>query len=209
MNIAIIGANGKIGKMLVNEAIKQKMDVTAISRKVNSSNANKWMDKDVFELNNNDLKEFDVIIDALAFWTPETFHLHSESIEHLSNLLADTKKRLIIVGGAGSLFISKSKNVKLMDSLEFPSEYIPVAKAMNDSFELLKTKKDVWWTYVSPPLNFSYDGLWTGSYKIGGDVMIKNHNNESYISYIDYAIAIIDEITKGNHLQEHISVVGA
>ncbi len=105
MKIAIIGANGKSGTNLVNEALKQGYNVTAIVRNKEYKNKSvKVVYKDIFELTKTDLAGFDAVISAFAAWTPDTFSLHKKVATHLINLLEGTSTRLIVVGGAGTLF---------------------------------------------------------------------------------------------------------
>ena len=79
-----------------------------------------------------------------------------------------------------------------MDTPDFPPEYMGVARAAAESFFELKTKSDVLWTYVSPAGDYDENGARTGKYVLGGDDLILNSKNESYISYADLALAIID-----------------
>ena len=194
MKVAIIGANGKSGSNLVREALKQGHDVTAIVRNKEYKNGDvKVVYKDVFELTKADLAGFDAVISAFAAWTPETFPLHKKVAKHLADALSGTKTRLVIVGGAGTLYVD-DKGTMAMDTPGFPPEYMGVAKATAESFFELKTKSDVLWTYVSPAGDYDADGARTGKYVLGNDHVILNSQNESYISYADLAIAIIDEL---------------
>ena len=63
------------------------------------------------------------------------------------------------------------------------------------------------WTFISPAGDFQPEGERTGEYILAGEELTLNSRGESIISYADYAIAMVDEITKGNHIQERISVV--
>ena len=105
MRIAVICANGKAGKWIVKEAADRGLDVTAVVRGENTSAAQKVLKKDLFDLTAADLKEFDVVIDAFGAWTEETLPLHSTSLAHLCDVLSGTDTRLLVVGGAGSLYV--------------------------------------------------------------------------------------------------------
>ncbi len=106
MKIAIIGANGKTGVNLVNEALKQGYDVTAIVRNKEYKNDDvKVVYKDVLELTKAALEGFDAVISAFAASTPETFPLHKKVAAHLANALSGTKTRLLVIGGAGTLYV--------------------------------------------------------------------------------------------------------
>ena len=208
MKIAVVAANGKAGQLIVEEAVKRGHDVTAIVRSKNKTQAQHLLKKDLFNLTKEDLAGYDVVATAFGAWTPETLPLHSKSIEHFNDLLAGTSTRFLVVGGAGSLYVDKEKKVRLVDTAEFPAEYKPLASAQADELDLLRTKKDLNWTFVSPAAEFIPDGAHTGEYILAGDFFTVNEAGESKISYADYAIAFVDEIESGKHIQERISVLG-
>ncbi|WP_300754074.1 NAD(P)-dependent oxidoreductase [uncultured Brachyspira sp.] len=205
MKIAIIAANGKAGKLIINEALERGLNVTAIVRdktKINNSKI-KVIEKDLFDLTKDDLKEFDTVVSAFGVWEEKELDKHSSAMEHLCNILANTNIRLMVVGGAGSLYIDRDK--KLMDSKTFPDIFKPLAKSMSKSFDILKNKKDVLWTYVSPSADFQSDGVKTGEYNIGNNELLFNSKGESSISYADYAIAFADEIQNKKYLNQQIT----
>ncbi|WP_317454232.1 NAD(P)-dependent oxidoreductase [Campylobacter concisus] len=208
IKIAIIGANGKSGANLVNEALKQGYDVTAIVRNKEYKNKSvKVVYKDIFELTKFGLAGFDAVISAFAAWSEETFPLHKKAAAHLLNLLEGTDTRLIVVGGAGTLFVD-SKGTMLMDTPDFPAAYMGVAKATAESYFVLKGSANVLWTYVSPAADYDENGARTGKYVLGGDDLILNSQNESYISYADLALAIIDELKNKKFIQKRFNAVG-
>ena len=208
MKIAIIGANGKTGSNLVQEALKQGYDVTAIVRNKEYKNGDvKVVYKDVFELSKADLEGFDAVISAFAAWAPETFPLHKKVAKHLADVLSGTKTRLLVIGGAGTLYVD-DKGTMAMDTPDFPSEYMGVAKATAESFFELKGRTDVLWTYVSPAGEYDDQGARTGKYVLGGNNLILNSKNESYISYADLALAVIDELKNGAFVQKRFTAVG-
>ena len=208
MKVAVIGANGKSGSNLVQEALKQGHDVTAIVRNKEYKNGDvKVVYKDVFELSKADLEGFDAVISAFAAWTPETFPLHKNVAKHLADALSGTKTRLLVIGGAGTLYVD-DKGTMAMDTPDFPPEYMGVAKATAESFFELKDRSDVLWTYVSPAGEYDANGARTGKYVLGGDNLILNSKNESYISYADLALAVIDELKNGAFVQKRFTAVG-
>lgn len=209
MKIAVICANGRQGKLLVKEALRRDLDVTAVVLGVNESMAQKVLNKDLFELTAADLKDFDVVIDAFGAWTEETLPLHITSLEHLCNILSGTDTRLLVVGGAGSLYVNSEHTLQVMDGPDFPDSFKPLASNMGKALVALRKRSDVRWTYLSPACDFQADGERTGKYILGGEELTLNDRNESIISYADYAIAMIDEAVSGNHIQERISVVRA
>ena len=208
MKIAIIGANGKSGANLVNEALKQGYDVTAIVRNKEYKNESvKVVYKDIFELTKADLAGFDAVISAFATWSEETFPLHKKVAAHLVNLLEDTSTSLVVALGTGTLFVD-GKGTMLMDTPDFPAAYMDVAKATAESYFELKGSTNVLWTYVSPAGDYDANGARTGKYVLGGDDLILNSKNESYISYADLALAIIDELKNKKFIQKRFTAVG-
>ena len=207
MKIAVICANGKAGKLIVKEAVSRGLDVTAVVRGENATEAKEVLKKDLFDLTADDLKGFDVMIDAFGAWTEETLPLHSTSLKHLCDILSDTETRLLIVGGAGSLYVNPEHTVCVADGPDFPDAFKPLASAMAKALSELRERKDVKWTYISPAGDFQAEGERTGKYILGGEELTLNSKGESIISYADYAIAMVDEAVNGNHIQKRISVV--
>ena len=207
MKIAVVCANGKAGKLIVKEAVDRGLDVTAIVRGENHTAAKHVLKKDLFDLMAADLEEFDVVIDAFGTWAEETLPQHSTSLKHLCDVLSGTSTRLLVVGGAGSLYVNPEHTACVADGPNFPDMFKPLAAAMAKALGELRQRKDVQWTYISPAGDFQADGDRTGKYILGGEELVLNSKGESVISYADYAIAMIDEATKGNHIQERISVV--
>jgi len=207
MKIAVVCANGKAGQLITKEAVNRGLDVTAIVRGENKSSANDVIIKDIFDIKADDLIGVDAVVDAFGAWTPETLPLHSTTLSHLCNVLSGTDTRLLIVGGAGSLYVNSEHTITVADGKDFPEMFKPLASAMAKALSELRQRNDVKWTYISPAADFQADGERTGKYLLGGEEFILNSKRESVISYADYAIAMVDEIVNGNHIQQRISVV--
>ena len=209
MKIAVVAANGRVARKVITEALGRGIDVTAFVRGENNTDAKKFVVKDIFDLTSDDLKGFDVVVDAFGAWKPELLPQHSTTLAHLCDILAGTETRLVIVGGAGSLYVNPEHTVQVIDTPDFPEEFKPLAGAQVKQLAELRERKDVRWTYISPAGDFQADGERTGKYILGGEELTLNSKGESIISYADYAIAMVDEIEKGSHNKERISVVRA
>lgn len=207
MKIAVVCANGKAGKRIVREAEERGLDVTAVVRGENRTSAEKVILKDLYDLTAEDLAGFDVVVDAFGAWTEETLPQHSTSLKHLCDILSGTDTRLLIVGGAGSLYVDPEHTVCVADGPDFPDAFKPLAAAMAKALGELRERTDVNWTYISPAGDFQADGERTGAYILGGEELTLNERGESVISYADYAIAVVDEAVNGKHFRERISVV--
>ena len=207
MKIAVICAHGKAGRLIVKEAMDRNLDVTAVVRGENKSAAGKVIAKDLFDLTAADLKGFDAVVDAFGAWTPETLEQHSTTLKHLCDTLSGTDTRLLVVGGAGSLYVNPEHTATVSDGPDFPEMFKPLAAAMAKALGELRQRKDVKWTYISPAGDFQAEGERTGEYILGGEELTLNSKGESVISYADYAIAMVNEIVGRSHIQERISVV--
>ena len=111
-----------------------------------------------------------------------------------------------MVGGAGSLYVNPGHTLTVSDGPDFPDAFKPLAAAMAKALGELRERKDVRWTYISPAADFQADAERSGEYILGGEELTLNERGESIISYADYAIAMVDEIEKGNHIQQRVSV---
>ena len=209
MKLAVVCADGKAGSLIVKEAVSRGLDVTAVVRGENRTEAKKALKKDLFELTAEDFKGFDVVVDAFGAWTPETLPQHSTSLKHLCDVLSGTDTRLLVVGGAGSLYVNQEHTAQVMDGADFPDVFKPLASNMAKALEELRERTDVNWTYISPAGDFQAEGERTGAYILGGEELTLNSRGESVISYADYAIAMVDEAVKGDHIRQRISVVRA
>ena len=205
--IAVVCANGKAGKLTVNEAVERGLDVTAVVRGENRTKAQHVLKKDLYDLTTEDLERFDAVVDAFGAWTEDTLPQHSTSLKHLCDILSGKETRLLIVGGAGSLYVNPEHTACVADGPDFPDAFKPLAAAMAKALGELRERKDVRWTYISPAGDFQAEGEKTGEYILGGEELTLNEKGESIISYADYAIAMVDEAVKGNHIQQRISVV--
>ena len=209
MKVAVVCSNGKVGKLVVAEAQAAGLEVTGFARGENKSGAKNFVQKDLFALTKDDLAGFDVVVDAFGAWAEPDLPNHSKSLAHLCDLLSGTKTRLIVVGGAGSLYVNKEHTAQVMDGEGFPDAFKPLAAAQGKALAELRQRDDVQWTFISPAGDFQEDAPKTGKWICGGEELTLNSKGESIISYADYATALVEEIVKGKHIKERISLVRA
>ena len=206
--IAVVAANGRVSQKVVKEAQDRGFEVVGFGRGgENKSGAATYINKDIMELTKADLAGFDAVVDGFGAWTDEEQPMHVKTSQHLCDLLSGTDTRLLIVGGAGSLYVNAEHTVQVKDGADFPAMFLPLANAQGQELEELRKRNDVKWTFISPAGDFQADGGRTGKYILAGEELTLNSKGESIISYADYAIAMVDEIEKGNHIQQRISVV--
>ena len=207
MKITVVAANGRAAGKIIAEAVSRGLEVTGFGRGENNTQAQIYIRKDLFDLTADDLNGFDAVVDAFGAWTEDTLPQHSTSLKHLCDILSGTDTRLLVVGGAGSLYVNPEHTLCVSDGPEFPDAFKPLAGAMAKALGELRERGDVRWTYISPAADFQADGERTGKYILGGEELTLNERGESIISYADYAVAMVDEIEKGDHIRQRISVV--
>lgn len=208
MKIAVAAATGKAGRMIVKEAKERGFEVTAFARRnAEIDGADQVIVKDIFDLTKDDLAGFDAVVDAFGAWTEDVLPQHSTTLAHLCDVLSGTDVRLLVVGGAGSLFVDPEHTMTVSDGPDFPDIFKPLAAAMAKALGELREREDVKWTYISPAGDFQADGERSGKYILGGEELTLNSRGESIISYADYAITMVDEIEKGDHIRQRISAV--
>jgi len=209
MKVAIIGASGKAGSFILKEAVVRGHEVTAIVRnaaKLQNQQVS-VLEKDVFDLKAEDVKEFDVVVNAFGA-APGQEHLHVDAGRVLIEAMKGAPQtRLIVVGGAGSLFADEAKTIRVMDTPDFPKEYYPTALNQGKNLADLQKATDIQWTFISPAAFFNPEGKRTGAYQKGKDHIMVNAQGQSYVSYADFAIALLDEIENPQHINERFTLV--
>ena len=206
--IALVAANGRVARLVIKEALDRGFEVKAFGRSAeNNTAAADYVQKDIMDLTKEDLAGFDAVVDGFGAWNEEGFPLHVKTSQYLCDLLSGSDTRLLVVGGAGSLYVNPEHTVILCESEGFPDVFKPLAMAQVNELVELRKRDDVNWTFLSPAGDFQADGERTGKYILAGEEMTLNSKGESIISYADYAIAMVDEIESGNHIKERISVV--
>lgn len=168
MKLAVVCANGRVGKLVVKEAVERWLDVTAISREENQTVATKSVTKDLFDLIKKDLARY-YVVSAFGAWEPELLPQHSTSLKHLCDILSGTDIRLCVLGGAGSLYKNAEHTMQVMDWPDFPDIFKPLAAAPGKALDELRERNDVKWTFLSPVGNFQAEGERTGEYILASE----------------------------------------
>ncbi|MBO5394063.1 MAG: NAD(P)H-binding protein, partial [Pseudomonas sp.] len=112
-------------------------------------------------------------------------------------------KRLLFVGGAGSLLLPG--DTKVIDSPGFPDEYRAEATAGGVYLDTLRAEKDLDWSFLSPSAEF-VEGERTGKFRLGTDRLLINTEGKSWISFADFAIAMLDEVEQPKHSRQRFTV---
>jgi len=211
MKLALFGASGMIGQRILGEAIRRGHEVTAIVRdpkKIAERNPKlKVVEGNVLDAGSvaKVVAGHDAVIDAFGPGPSGPWQAVVDAARVLIEALPKGKvKRLLFVGGAGSLEVSPG--VDLIDAGKVPEEWKPPAIAHRDALKLLKKEGgDLEWTYFSPAA-FIQPGERTGKFRVGGDQLLTDAKGESRISAEDFAIALLDEAEKPQHLRKRITV---
>ena len=214
MKVALIGASGFVGNNILQELLRRGHQVTAIVRnagKIASAENVTVLSANVLnerELSNS-LEGHDAVISAYnpGWANPD---LYNEFIKGSKSIQAAVKrsgvKRLIVVGGAGSLFIGPSQQI--VDTEGFPQEWKPGALAARDYLNLIKTESGLDWTFLSPAVEMhpGTSGTRKGIYRKGLENPVFDEAGRSSISVEDTAVAIVDELEDPKHLQQRFTV---
>jgi putative NADH-flavin reductase len=199
--IALIGATGRAGSQLLEEALRRGHSVTAIARDTSKLAAR----ADVVS------KSLDVL-DARALQAAVAGHDLVISAAHFATIPASAVigpvqaagvKRLLVVGGAGSLLLPDGSRV--IDAPDFPAEYKAEASAGAQFLEALRQEQQLDWSFLSPSALF-VEGERTGSFRLGRDQLLVSAEGKSWISFADYAIALLDEIEQPAHSRQRFTV---
>jgi putative NADH-flavin reductase len=199
--IAIIGATGRAGGQLLQEALRRGYAVTAIAR-----NAAPLQGHAGVTARNVDVHDAAALQQAVAGHDAVFSAAHFASIPAASVIEPVKKagvKRLLVVGGAGSLFAAPG--LKLIDAPDFPAAYKAEAAAGTTFLDVLRQEKELDWTFLSPSALF-IEGERTGKFRLGRDDLLVDAAGKSWISFADFAIAFIDELERPAHSRQRFTV---
>ncbi len=214
MKIALIGITGFVGTAIAKELIDRGHPVTGIARnpeKMHLPTPNLELVKaDVYATDALAavLKGHDIVISAFnAGWTnPDLYNQFlagSQSIEKATEIAG--VKRLLVIGGAGSLYIAG--DLQLVDTPSFPEEYKPGATAARDYLTLLRKNNTLDWTFFSPAIEMHQgtSGTRKGIYRTNTENPVFDENNRSILSVEDLAVVIADETEHPKHIRSRFT----
>jgi len=216
MNIGVIGATGRIGQRIVNEAVQRGHNVTAFTSSASKVPAEKgkvtWKVADALDAADlsNAMKGQDVLISSYgpSMADPTQIPVVAKNIATVAGKLLEAASqnpstRLLIVGGAGSLEVAPGKTV--IDAGLIPPQWLAIPVAHKDALHVFKTNNTINWSYFSPAAMIN-PGERTGKFRLGGDQLVVGENGKSEISMEDYAIAMLDEAEKPKHIRTRFTV---
>jgi len=114
-------------------------------------------------------------------------------------------KRLIVIGGAGSLYIKPG--VQLVDTPQFPAEYKAGATAARDYLDEIRKEKEFDWTFFSPAILMNHEtaGVRRGAYRLGLENPVFDEKGVSLLSVEDLAMVIVDELENPKHIKQRFT----
>ena len=206
MKLALFGANGMIGSRILSEALRRGHQVTAVVRdpaKFAMRHKNLTVVKgDVLDADGvaSAVKGHDAVLSAVGSST----EVITGAVRSLSDGLTRAGvKRLVVVGGSGSLEVAPG--IQLIDSPQFPKEWLAPARAHSAALATFRKNTTLDWTNVSPPALIA-PGERTGKFRLGTDQLVTDAKGESRISAEDYAIAFLDEVERPQHIRQRFTV---
>jgi len=201
MKVALIGISGRVGSRLAAELLKRGHTVTGIARNINKVGA-----RDGLVVKRGDataasalaplLAGHDAVVSASRFQT-------SDATALVDAVKKAGVKRLLVVGGSGSLEVAPGYALK--DAPQFPPAFKPEASAGSEFLTTLRREDVLAWTFLSPSVEFA-PGERTGAFRLGGDQLLVDENGKSWISMEDFAIAMVDELERPTHSRRRFTV---
>ena len=215
MKIALIGATGFVGSAVLAELVARDHHVTALARTPAKVDTRPNVTAQALDASDSAavaaaVRGHDAVISAFnpGWDAPDLyarFMKGSAAID--AGVEASGVKRLLVVGGAGSLFVAPG--VQMVDTPEFashvPPNIIPGAQAARDALTALRANTALDWTFLSPPALLA-PGERTGTYRVGGEALLMAGDAPAGISVADLAVAIVDEIETPKHVRARFTV---
>jgi len=205
MNIVLYSATGRTGRRILDELISRGHQVTAVD--LNPDKLPDTVNRFYDDLSNVDriadiVTGADAVVSAYGPPNSDTDQLVSVTKRLIAAVRKVGKARLIVVGGCGSL--QYSPGVTVLDSGYWPKPLVPIATSHMKAFAALR-ESDINWTYFSPPMLIK-SGKRTGKFRIGSDDLIKDEQGKSWVSFEDYAVALVDELEKPAHERSRFTI---
>lgn len=205
MNIVLFGATGRAGRPILDELLSRGHTVTAVARHPeglpDTVQAVRGDLADVAQIERT-IAGADAVVSAYAPPREDTDLLPQVTERLIAAVGQAGVARLVVVGGCGSLEFSPGLTV--LDSGHWPEPFVPIAKSHMKALAALRASP-INWTYFSPPMSIT-PGERTGTFRLGGDELIKDAEGKSRVSFEDYAVALVDELERPAHERARFTI---
>lgn len=210
---ALIGASGFVGDAILKELLSRGYEVEALVRNpenVKAQNPRLTVRKvDVADTKAlaADLKGYDTVISAYnpGWANPDIYSLTLQNYPRIVEAAKEAGvRRLLIVGGAGTLFCAPG--LRVVDSGAIPAEIMGGVRSLGEFYlDTLSKEKAIDWVFFSPAGSLE-PGEASGVYRLGKDDLIVDSEGNSRITVGDYAKAMVDELESPRHHQERFTI---
>jgi putative NADH-flavin reductase len=113
-------------------------------------------------------------------------------------------KRVLYVGGASTLEVAPGR--QLLDQPGFPEIYKAEALEGREALGVWRNEAEgLDWTFLSPAIEIG-PGERTRTYRTTLDQLLLDAQEKSFISYEDYAVAVLDELERPQHVGRRFGV---
>lgn len=214
MKIVLLAATGQAGRTILSELISRGHDVTAVARSPDQLPKSIHCVQDDLS-NANRIAEIIAGADAVvsAYGPAKDDTRYFSDVSYTDQLTSVTGRvidavyktqvpRLLVVGGCGSLEVSPG--VSVLNSGHWPEQFVPIATSHMKAFAALRAS-EINWTYFSPPMLIA-PGVRTGKFRLGGDQLITDEQGKSWVSFEDYAVALVDELERPAHERARFTI---
>lgn len=205
MKIALVAATGKIGRQIARTALDRGHAVTAVARRDGALPEELAGARAVVAALDDPpalaaaVRGHDVLASAFGPDGPDVAALARTAAALVAAARAAGIRRLIVVGGAGSLEVAPG--VQLVDTPGFPDAYRPAALAHREALAVYRAAPDLDWTFYAPAAEIG-PGPRLGHYRSQARTLLVDEAGRSRIAYPDYADAFVDEIEHPRYLRE-------
>jgi uncharacterized protein len=200
MRVALIGATGNAGSRILAELLARGHTVIAIARHIEKIEQHPRVD--AASADANDQGRLAALFDGTEAAISAVKFTELDINKLIETVHKGGLRRLIVVGGAGSLWLSPG--VREVDGPGFPAHVKPEALKGAAFLEQLRAS-GLDWTFLSPSRIF-FAGKRTGQFRIGKDELLFDATGKSSISFEDYAMALVDELETPRHIRSRFTV---
>ncbi len=208
MKIGIIGANGRLGSKVVKKALDRGNSVRSfIVMGEGSDEREELVMKSLFDLDVKDLEGLDIVISTFGGGFHADPMINKKAYEKYAELAEKSGLRFIVIAGAGTLYPNKKHDKREYENMDPATPLYAISKNICAGVDMIRNRKDIHWTAVSPSQQFDFEGIEHAGYIIGTDEeLLFNSKGESYLTYEDMANALLD-MCESNELDHKVVTV--